>query len=136
MQTRFSGAQAADPAAHRPAGSSAAPRLSPSRVPIPMAIESGLAAHFMQPGGKSVPGTSWLVRIEYGGRPFHARVKALLAADASRATRRDEHYQARATMQYLLSLIESGWNPAQEREHTITIGNPPGSPPRRWWRFW
>ena len=102
----------------------------------PMSIESALAAHFKQPDGPSVPGVSWLVRIEHGGQACHARVKALLAADASRATRRDEAYQARVTMQYLTELIESGWNPADEREHTIEIGNPPGAAQCPWWRFW
>jgi hypothetical protein len=105
-----------------------------------MTIESALAAHFKQPNGPSVAGVSWLVRIEHGGRAHHARVKALLAADASRATRRDQKYQARKTMQYLDELIESGWDPAQEREHTIEIGDPPGAPgtepSRSWWRFW
>ncbi len=107
---------------------------------IPMSIESGLAAHFKRPDGPSMPGVSWLVRIEHGGQAHHARVKALLAADASRATHRDQDYQARTTMQYLAELIELGWNPAQEREHTIEIGNPSGAPsavpPRPWWRLW
>lgn len=104
---------------------------------IPMSIESALAAHFKQPDGPSLPGVSWLVRIEHGGRSYHARVKALLAPDASRATRKDEGYQARTTMQYLAAEIEAGWNPAQEREHTIQIGNPHGQQPvRAWWRFW
>lgn len=103
---------------------------------IPMSIESGLSAHFKQPDGSSVPGVSWLVRIEHRGGSYHARVMALFAAGASRATRRDESYQARATMEYLAALIESGWNPAQEREHAIEIGNPPAAPGRPWWRLW
>ena len=105
-----------------------------------MSIESGLAANFKQPGGPSVEGVSWLVRIEHGGQAHHARVKALLAANASRATCRDQGYQARTTMKYLAELIASGWNPVQEREHTIEIGDPPGAPspdpPRPWWRLW
>ncbi len=103
---------------------------------IPMKIESALSAHFKQPDGPSVPGVSWLVRIEHGGRSHHARVKSLLAANASRATRRDDAYQARTTMQYLAALIENGWDPAQEREHTIEIGDAPGTSARPWWRFW
>ena len=102
----------------------------------PMSIESGLTAHFKQASGPSVPGVSWLVRIEQGGFSYYARVKALLAADASRATRRDKDYQAHATMQYLAALIENGWNPAEEREHTIEIGDPPGAPQVPWWKFW
>jgi len=41
-----------------------------------------------------------------------------------------------------LDQIESGWNPAQPREHTIHIGDPlsgvgsPGQAHRPWWRFW
>jgi len=114
----------------------ASPRPEEIAMQIPMTIESALAAHFKQPDGPSVAGVSWLVRIEHGGRPHHARVKALLAADASRTTCRDQDYQARTTMQYLAALIESGWDPAQEREHTIQIGNPPGAPSRPWWKLW
>jgi hypothetical protein len=102
-----------------------------------MSIESALAAHFKQPDGPSMPGVSWLIRIDHGGRSYSARVKALLAADATKATRRDDGYQARTAMQYLAAEIENGWNPAQEREHTIHIGNPHGAlAPRPWWRFW
>ncbi len=101
-----------------------------------MKIESALAAHFKQPNGPSVPGVSWLVRVEQDGQTYHARVKALLSPNASRATRRNQDYQARTTMQYLAALIESGWNPAQERDHTIEIGDPTGALPRPWWKFW
>lgn len=106
---------------------------------IPMFIESALAAHFKQAQGPSMPGVSWLVRIEYGGLSHHARVKALLSPDATKATRKDEGYQARTTMEYLAAQIQNGWDPAQEREHVIHIGNPHGEPPtpaRPWWRFW
>jgi len=101
-----------------------------------MHIESALAAHFKQPEGPSVPGTSWLVRIEHGGQLHHARVKALLASDATRATRKDDAYQARTAMQYLAAEIENGWDPAELREHTIQIGNPHGQAPQPWWKFW
>ena len=104
-----------------------------------MHIESALAAHFKQPEGPSVPGTSWLVRIEHGGQLHHARVKALLASDATRATRKDDAYQARTAMQYLAAEIENGWNPAHDRDHEIHIGNPhgqPADPVKPWWRFW
>lgn len=105
-------------------------------MPLSMTIESGLAAHFNQPDGPSVPGVSWLVRIERDGRLHHARVRALLAADATRATRKDQTYQANTTMQYLADQIESGWDPADAREHEILIGNPHGEVARPWWRFW
>jgi hypothetical protein len=105
-------------------------------MPVAMSIESGLAAHFKQPEGPSVPGVSWLVRIERDGRLHFARVKALLAPDATRATRKDQAYQMQTTMQYLADQMESGWDPADEREHEIRIGNPPGRPTKPWWRFW
>jgi len=104
-----------------------------------MSIESGLAAHFKQVQGPSLPGISWLVRIDHNGATHHARVTALLAPDASKATRRNKDYQARTTMEYLTDQIESGWDPAKPREHTIHIGDPLGSAaqaPRPWWRFW
>lgn len=105
-------------------------------MPVQMSIESGLAAHFKQDDGPSLPGVSWLVRIEHGGRTHHARVKALLAPQATRATRKDDAYQAQTTMQYLAAEIDKGWDPAQEREHTIEIGNPHGQVPPPWWKFW
>ena len=101
-----------------------------------MAIESGLAAHFKQADGPSLPGVDWLVRIDHGGRTDYARVKALLTADATKATRKDQAYQAHTTMQYLAAEIENGWNPAEQREHTIHIGNPHGQPAKPWWQFW
>jgi len=119
-----------------------------SDEPWLMRIESGLAAHFNQPGGPSVPGVMWSVDLKRGDEVRHATVKALMADDATPATRADEAYQARTTMQYLHELIEQGWDPAQQREHTIHIGNPPGQPApaglpatapaaaRPWWRFW
>ena len=104
---------------------------------VSMSIESALAAHFKQADGPSLPGVSWLVRIEHDGQLHYARVKALLAPDATKATRKDDGYQARTTMEYLAAEIENGWNPAQEREHTIHIGNPHGAPaPRVGWKFW
>jgi hypothetical protein len=39
-------------------------------------------------------------------------------------------------MQYLAAEIDKGWDPAQEREHTIEIGNPHGQVPPPWWKFW
>ncbi|MEP7099675.1 MAG: hypothetical protein ABI781_04145 [Burkholderiales bacterium] len=99
-----------------------------------MHVESSLAAHFKQADGPSLPGVSWLIGIEHGGRTYHARVKALLAADTTKTTRKDETYQAQTAMQYLAHELDSGWHPSQEREHTIHIGNP--SSRRAWWKFW
>ena len=101
-----------------------------------MSIESGLSAHFKQDDGPSLPGVSWLVRIERDGCIHHARVKSLLAADASRATRKDEKYQGRTTLDYLAAEMANGWDPAQEREHTIQIGDPQGQVAPPWWKFW
>jgi hypothetical protein len=103
---------------------------------LDMSIQSGLAAHFRQAEGPSLQGVSWLVRIDRDGQTHHARVKALLAPSATRATRKDEAYQAQTSMQYLADEIERGWNPADEREHTIHIGNPVDQRPQPWWKFW
>ena len=117
-------------------------------MPVAMTIESGLSAHFKQPDGPSLPGVDWRVKVEFDGRIHQVVVRALLAPDASAATRKDEAYQAQTTMQYLADEIGKGWNPADEREHVIHIGNPHGQaagfgeagPPaaatRPWWRFW
>ena len=106
----------------------------------PMRIESGLAAHFKQEGGPSRPGTMWRVGIRHGDQAYSVHVKALLADDATKATRKDEKYQAETTMQYLAAELDKGWHPSQEREHTIHIGNPLGGPAasdsRPWWKFW
>ena len=75
-------------------------------------------------------------RIDHAGQTHRARVKALLAADATRATRKDEAHQTRATLAYLNAELANGWDPAQEREHTIEIGNPPGQRAPAWWKFW
>jgi len=93
-------------------------------APFSMAVESGLSAHFKQPDGPSLPGVDWLVRIERDGRIHHARVRALLQPCASQATRKDQAYQAQTTMQYLADQLEAGWDPADEREHVIHIGDP------------
>ena len=117
-------------------------------APFSMAVESGLSAHFKQADGPSLPGTDWLVRIERDGRTYYARVRALLQPGASKATRKDQAYQAQTTMQYLADQMESGWDPADEREHVIHIGDPlgqapeaPGSMPQAaaakpWWKLW
>ena len=117
-------------------------------APFSMAIESALSAHFLQPDGPSLPGVDWLVRIERDGRTHHARVRALLQPGASKATRKDQAYQAQTTMQYLADQLEAGWDPADEREHVIHIGDPhgqapdaaigqaSGDAPKPWWKFW
>lgn len=117
-------------------------------APFSMAIESGLSAHFKQPDGPSLPGTDWLVRIERDGSTYHARVRALLQPGASEATRKDQSYQAQTTIQYLADQMQSGWDPAEAREHVIHIGDPLGQASaapdagaadpaaKPWWKFW
>jgi hypothetical protein len=106
-----------------------------------MRIEGGLSAHFKQEGAPSRPGTMWTVGIKRGDETYRAMVKAMLSDDATAATRGDETYQAQTAMEYLNDLIASGWHPSQQREHTITIGNPTAQATsierrsRPWWRF-
>jgi hypothetical protein len=93
-----------------------------------MTIESGLAAHFKQPEGPACPVVDWLVKIEHDGRHPPRRVSALLARrrQPRRRARTRATPGARPTMQYLADEIGKGWNPADEREHVIHIGNPHG----------
>lgn len=107
----------------------------------PMRVESGLAAHFKEPDGRSRPGVLWLIGLLHGGGTYHVRVKALLADDATRATRKNDRYQAETAMQYLAAQLNAGWHPSQEREHVIHISNPLSSngtsaAVKPWWRFW
>jgi len=105
-----------------------------------MRVEGALSAHFKQQSGPSRPGTDWVIGLERGEESHRVRVRADLADDVTRATRADATYQGHTVMQYLGDLLARGWNPAQEREHVITIGNPrAGTAPglrKPWWRFW
>jgi hypothetical protein len=108
-----------------------------------MRIEGGLSASFLTPDGPSRPGVLWRVGLKRGEETYTVHVRALLADDATAATRRDEQYQARTTMQYLDDLLRGGWHPTQDTpdvQHTIHIGNPIGAPAptarRPWWRLW
>lgn len=111
-------------------------------TPWLMRIDNGLSAHFKMPSGPSRPGTMWTVGLERGDETYTATVKALLADDATPATRKNSEYQARTTMQYLNDQLNGGWHPSERREHTITIGNPTGPLPetmrgeKPWWKFW
>lgn len=88
-----------------------------------MRVESGLSAHFSDPGG-SVPGVMWAIGIKKGDESHQVMVKALLATNASNQTRRDQQYQVQTVMQYLRDQLSNGWNPRESKEHTIWIGNP------------
>ncbi|HZP66645.1 MAG TPA: hypothetical protein VFB32_10070 [Rudaea sp.] len=105
-----------------------------------MRIESGLSAHFNMPQGPSRPGTLWTVGLKRGAEIYTATVKALLADDATPATRKNSGYQAATAMQYLSDQLSAGWHPSQAREHTIHIGNPrePTSkaPRKPFWKLW
>jgi hypothetical protein len=112
-----------------------------------MRIERGLSAHFKQGDGTSRPGVEWSVGLKRGNELHSVTVKALLADDASAATRANSEYQARTAMQYLNDQLSAGWNPAQEREHVIYITNPTSTNPRGphemhaaqrkpWWKLW
>ena len=103
-----------------------------------MRIESGLSAHFKVADGASRPGTLWKVALKRGDEVHTAMVKAILAADASAATVKDQTYQAQTAMQYLNDLIAQGWHPRDAREHTIHIGNPVAAARERkpWWKVW
>jgi hypothetical protein len=106
-----------------------------------MRIERGLSAHFKQADGSSRPGVEWAVGLKRGDELHTVMVKALLAEDATRATRGDSEYQARTAMQYLNDQLDAGWHPAQQREHVIYIGNPRGAAAadaakKPWWKLW
>jgi hypothetical protein len=104
-----------------------------------MRIAGGLAAHFHTDEGDSLPGTEWAVGLRRGEERYTVRVRSLLARDASAATRRDEEYQARTTMEYLDDRLRGGWHPSEEVAHEIRIGDPLGGhapAARPWWRFW
>ena len=89
-----------------------------------MRVEDGLSAHFKEEDGSSRPGVQWAIGLKRGDEIFRVLVKALLADDASSATRNNQEYQAQTAMQYLNDQLNGGWHPSEEREHTIYIGNP------------
>jgi len=105
-----------------------------------MRVEGALEAHFRQPTGPSRPGIDWTIGLKHGAEMHRVHVRAYFADDMTSAVRADTTYLGRTVMQYLDDVLRAGWTPAQEREHVITIGNPPPGtpirPPRRWWRFW
>jgi hypothetical protein len=104
-----------------------------------MRIEGGLSASFLTPEGPSRPGVLWKVGLKHGEATYTVHVRALLADDATAATRRDEAYQARTTMEYLDDRLRDGWHPTQDEpevHHVIHIGNPINGSRRPWWRFW
>ena len=109
-----------------------------------MRVENGLAAHFKEPNGTSRAGVHWAIGLKRGDETHTVLVKALLTDDATRATRRNQEYQAQTAMQYLNDQLRAGWHPTEGRDHTIYIGNPQSagearpSPAMRkpWWKVW
>jgi hypothetical protein len=104
-----------------------------------MRVEGGLAAHFKTADGGSRPGVHWKIALKRGDEIHTVLVKAFLTPDATRATQRDQEYQAQTVMQYLNDQLHAGWHPEQQRDHVIHIGNPlPGTrpSPKPWWRIW
>jgi len=105
-----------------------------------MRVEGALEAHFKQPTGPSRPGIDWTIGLKRGEETHRVRVRSYFSDDMRSAVRADTTYLGRTVMQYLDDLLATGWPPAQERDHVITIGNPlPGTPVgtrRPWWRFW
>jgi hypothetical protein len=89
-----------------------------------MRVENGLSARFKEPNGNSRPGVHWTIGLKRGEETYQVLVKAFLTDDATDETRRDQEYQARTAMQYLNDQLIGGWHPAEEKDHTIYIGNP------------
>ncbi|HYX42643.1 MAG TPA: hypothetical protein VE821_13140 [Pyrinomonadaceae bacterium] len=87
-------------------------------------IESGLAAHFIQPDGSSRPGTDWAVGLKRGNDEYRVIVRAYLSADATAATRNDQQYQAQTVLGYVSDLLNQGWTPEQAGQLQIAILNP------------
>jgi hypothetical protein len=87
----------------------------------------------------------WAIGLKRGSETYQAMVKGLLTDDATPETRRNQEYQGQTVMEYLNDQLRQGWDPTQQKEHTIYIGNPLGtadaSPSKQaskkpWWRVW
>ena len=103
-----------------------------------MRVEKGLEAHFNQKDGPSRPGVMWAVQLKKGNaeKIYTVMVKALFAEDLATQLRSNQEYQAQIAMQYLSGLLEQGWHPDKEMEHTVTVGNPSSARNKPWWRLW
>jgi hypothetical protein len=113
--------------------------------PWMMRVESAMSAHFKQESGPSRPGVMWAIGLKRGNETYHTTVKGLLTDDATSETQRDKEYQGKTVMEYLNDQLQQGWNPRQQKEHTIYIGNPlaavgPSSSKQAskkpWWKVW
>jgi len=105
-----------------------------------MRVEGALEAHFKQPTGSSRPGIDWTIGLKRGAEMHRVRVRSYFAEDMRAAVKSDTTYLGRTVMQYLDDVLRTGWTPGQERDHVITIGNPPPGTEvhsaKPWWRFW
>ncbi len=107
-------------------------------------VGNGLSANFLEGDGSSRPGIDWAVAITRGETVYRVLVRAFLANDATKSTRKDQAYQTGTVMQYLSAQLSNGWDPSEPRRHVITIGNPPASSAHPatlskkapWWKFW
>ncbi|HEY1907619.1 MAG TPA: hypothetical protein VGG91_16350 [Myxococcaceae bacterium] len=78
-----------------------------------------------------MPGEPWLMRVEGA---LEAHFEGLSAA-----ARADNTFLGRTVMSYLDDLLRTGRNPTDERQHVITITEPPPGtlkPRKPWWKVW
>lgn len=103
-------------------------------------IEGGLSAHFIQPDGSSRPGTDWSVGLKRGNETYNVMVRAYLSDDLTKKAQADKEYQGQTVLNYIWDLLDRGWTPDQEHNHSIVIQNPSPEPAKAehkpWWRFW
>ena len=95
-----------------------------------MRVDSGLSAHFKQPGG-SVPGVMWSIGMKRGEQIHIAMVKTIPTNDSSEETKKDQQYQSQMAMQCLRDQLKQGWNPSEGQEHTIWIADRVGKRKQR-----
>jgi hypothetical protein len=72
-------------------------------------VQQGLAAHFMQPTGVSLPGIDWMIQIE-GPRRGRVIVRSYLKGRV--ATEEEKAVLAQRAIDLVTRKIESGWDPS------------------------
>ena len=73
-----------------------------------LSILSGLSAHFKQPGGSSKAGTDWIVSLVNS-----AGEKRILVRMYDDHAAKEPNAKAAAILNYVGSLLQSGWSPDQ-----------------------
>lgn len=104
-----------------------------------MRVEGALEAHFKQPDGPSRPGVDWVIGLKRGEELHRVRVRSYFHDGLSAAARADNTFLGRTVMSYLDDLLRTGWKPTDERQHVITITEPPPGtlkPRKPWWKVW